>query len=172
MSGETVHILAAGRALCGLGGFPKDWPRGHLWVDCGQRERASCGTCVAALDVPLSTPKYGGAPRTAGELRKAMARAGRAPVAVKAALRAAAKEFRTPKAPDPESLLDRLACAAFLGHCGWGDPVTRRALERCWRTADATQRRAWRRVAGEVVQAVFEEPGGPDCLRAFVGRKG
>lgn len=27
-----VHILSAGRALCGLPGMPKDWPEGHTWI--------------------------------------------------------------------------------------------------------------------------------------------
>lgn len=28
----TVHLLLAGRALCGMEGIPRDWPHGHVWM--------------------------------------------------------------------------------------------------------------------------------------------
>ncbi len=30
---QIIHILIAGRALCGMPGDPVDWPSGHIWVD-------------------------------------------------------------------------------------------------------------------------------------------
>lgn len=42
---QVVHVLAAGRALCGLQGVPAEWPDGHGWVEAP--EEATCAACVA-----------------------------------------------------------------------------------------------------------------------------
>ena len=43
--GMTVHILRAGRALCGLTGFPRDWPPSHRWVPEADADAATCHAC-------------------------------------------------------------------------------------------------------------------------------
>lgn len=48
---RVVHILAHGRALCGLEGAPSDWAPGNLWVsnfDERERKLADCLACVRA----------------------------------------------------------------------------------------------------------------------------
>lgn len=42
-----VHILVAGRALCGEPGTPNQWPEGHWWVDTDHVQNATCQRCVA-----------------------------------------------------------------------------------------------------------------------------
>lgn len=47
-----LHLLAEGRALCGLAGIPRDWAPGHFWVGADEppieRASANCAACLAA----------------------------------------------------------------------------------------------------------------------------
>lgn len=47
---RVVHLLAEGRALCGLKGVPSEWPPGHVWVSFFSDERrlADCLGCTRA----------------------------------------------------------------------------------------------------------------------------
>jgi len=47
---KEVHILRYGYSLCRMEGWPQDWPEGHLWVDVGAVEDATCKGCLAALE--------------------------------------------------------------------------------------------------------------------------
>ena len=46
----TVHILLAGRPLCGFSSeLPKDWPNDHRFVSHGEYEGdATCSECKVA----------------------------------------------------------------------------------------------------------------------------
>lgn len=46
----TVHILLAGRPLCGFSSMvPKDWPDGHFFISYGEYEGdATCAECKQA----------------------------------------------------------------------------------------------------------------------------
>lgn len=44
--GRTVHVLHTGRALCGLQGVPRDWPREHVWVPLVAVADANCPGCL------------------------------------------------------------------------------------------------------------------------------
>ncbi len=49
---HVVHLIKHGRALCGKGGLPEDWPRGHCWVsfeDIDNAHRVNCPRCMAVL---------------------------------------------------------------------------------------------------------------------------
>lgn len=48
MKKQVVHILVAGRALCGLPGIPRDWPDGHMWVHAEGVKQATCRSCKKA----------------------------------------------------------------------------------------------------------------------------
>ena len=43
-----VHILVAGRALCGRPGLPATWPKNHKWVAGGDARDATCVACLRA----------------------------------------------------------------------------------------------------------------------------
>jgi hypothetical protein len=42
---QVVHVLHEGQAICGLGGVPRDWPKGHTWVRIGEGAQATCSGC-------------------------------------------------------------------------------------------------------------------------------
>lgn len=44
-TGDCVHILWAGRTLCGYPGIPKDWPEGQTYTPPSHRELATCSEC-------------------------------------------------------------------------------------------------------------------------------
>lgn len=41
----TVHILVAGRPLCGKKGTPSYWPEDHRWVSKMDAKDATCARC-------------------------------------------------------------------------------------------------------------------------------
>ena len=46
----TVHILEEGLPLCGFTShIPSDWPPGHIWVGLGEKDKATCPECKAAM---------------------------------------------------------------------------------------------------------------------------
>lgn len=51
--GDIVHILRAGRPLCGFlpGVLPGQWPAGHKWVRLGSMG----ATCARCLEVEAET---------------------------------------------------------------------------------------------------------------------
>jgi len=54
MSAAVVHILHQGFALCqhtNLLGVPRDWPKGHKWVELHEADQATCADCRAAKRV-------------------------------------------------------------------------------------------------------------------------
>jgi len=52
-----VHILLAGRALCGRTGEPGDWPPGHMWVSLHEFGLATCLGCVVRASTVNPPPK-------------------------------------------------------------------------------------------------------------------
>lgn len=40
-----IHILSAGRALCGQAGVPRDWPEFDFWVPFDDPVKANCILC-------------------------------------------------------------------------------------------------------------------------------
>lgn len=63
MAENVVHLLQAGRALCGMKGVPGEWPDGHRWVSYYDEENAAevncmkCLSCLFALEVARPTDK-------------------------------------------------------------------------------------------------------------------
>src|SRR5262249_26020317 len=46
-SGVTIHILDAGKPLCGFNDrAPVDWPPDHLWVSNRENNVANCAGCI------------------------------------------------------------------------------------------------------------------------------
>lgn len=54
-----VHILHEGRALCGLAGVPRDWPKGERWTRLDERATATCDACLEAAEPYEVTERAG-----------------------------------------------------------------------------------------------------------------
>jgi len=46
---DTVHILIAGQAACGIPGPPIRWPENHKWVRKELGYKATCDKCRSLL---------------------------------------------------------------------------------------------------------------------------
>jgi len=47
---SVVHILFGGLALCGLAGFPGEWPPGNRWVGLNDPRHLQLANCPGCLD--------------------------------------------------------------------------------------------------------------------------
>lgn len=48
---DTIHVLEAGVAWCGLKGVPSSWPPGHRWVgfNDGDLKPVTCRKCLEVM---------------------------------------------------------------------------------------------------------------------------
>lgn len=55
----VVHVLVAGRALCGRDGTPNQWRHDERWVQLVEATQATCTDCQAVLAEAFKCPRCG-----------------------------------------------------------------------------------------------------------------